>query len=380
MSFERSRCFGSCPEYSLSLTGDGSGVFTGGRFVVTEGAVRFAFDPHALEPMLDVLEDVDFFALNHRCGCWDPSGDSSNASLVVTIGRRSASFLSQMPCPFTHDSASHAALHERIEQAVAVLERVAGVARLVGTPEEALERRARESVARAPTGWKRDLSVLDGDGCLFPEKVEVPRLTFHGPSDGSAQLEKGVVIESLSLVSEGHRRDFEHRLPSTSVQFYRVQRSAPCRIDLLEARTNYLIARLSLPAASVDRHVAVTSSRPKANADGWWFALYEYDGKGLLNRLGCGAFELHASAEAGRPAPGVGPGVSRWTLDEERVCVVIGCWSANGSGSEVFAESLYATGKMPNRVTGGEAPRPYVVSKPLEQWSEPVVLLVASRP
>lgn len=136
ITFERTRCFVGCPAYALSVSGDGTGSFRGNRWVRTFGPVDLKFESHLLGPVLDTLEECDFLALNHKC-CWDPSGDSSNATLVLSIAGRAGSFSSQMPCPFDLDTGEHAELHRRIEMAVAELERVVGVERLVGTHGEA---------------------------------------------------------------------------------------------------------------------------------------------------------------------------------------------------------------------------------------------------
>lgn len=147
ITFDHTRCFVACPDFSVSLSGDGTGLYTGRKFVVSLGPVPLSFDPHDLEPILDVLEEVDVLSMDARC-CWDSSGDSSNTTLTVTIAGRSGSFQSQMPCPFVHETPEHITVHARMEAAVDSLERIAGVQHLVGTAEEAYEHRAREKLER----------------------------------------------------------------------------------------------------------------------------------------------------------------------------------------------------------------------------------------
>jgi hypothetical protein len=146
LTFERTRCFGFCPEYEVLLFGNGTGYYKGGKHVATTGLVKLFFDPNELGPVLGVLEDLDFLNTNNACGYRDETGDSPSAALVLNVNGRAASFTSDVPCPFTQIDPAHLAMHTRVQEAVAAIERTAGIERLVGSVEEAFERRARESL------------------------------------------------------------------------------------------------------------------------------------------------------------------------------------------------------------------------------------------
>lgn len=49
-------CFGSCPDFSLTLSADGQGVYEGGGFVKVKGTHKFTATPAQVQAFFDRLE------------------------------------------------------------------------------------------------------------------------------------------------------------------------------------------------------------------------------------------------------------------------------------------------------------------------------------
>lgn len=56
ITFEETACFGSCPIFSVTLKADGSGTFTGTRFVAAKGEHPFKATPEQVKAFLARIE------------------------------------------------------------------------------------------------------------------------------------------------------------------------------------------------------------------------------------------------------------------------------------------------------------------------------------
>jgi hypothetical protein len=66
---ERTACFGSCPIYQVTISGDGAVVYEGTRFVQTLGTERASVDSEEVVSLLDEFLQVRFFdALERYAG------------------------------------------------------------------------------------------------------------------------------------------------------------------------------------------------------------------------------------------------------------------------------------------------------------------------
>jgi hypothetical protein len=63
LTLERTSCFGECPSYSLTLSGDGKVVYEGTRNVKVEGKREFTVDPERVRALARALEEIGFFSL-----------------------------------------------------------------------------------------------------------------------------------------------------------------------------------------------------------------------------------------------------------------------------------------------------------------------------
>ena len=87
ISFERTACLGSCPAYSVTVTGDGSVSYEGRYQVAFLGAHRGSVSAHNAVELLRLFEEADFFSLNdeYRMGF----SDAATRTITIEIdGRR----------------------------------------------------------------------------------------------------------------------------------------------------------------------------------------------------------------------------------------------------------------------------------------------------
>lgn len=87
IALERTTCFGTCPAYSIKLSGDGTLTYAGISSVKTRGEQKSSFDPKKLLPLLELSKELDLLTGKHECPV--SMMDNSHAFLSVRIGPRS---------------------------------------------------------------------------------------------------------------------------------------------------------------------------------------------------------------------------------------------------------------------------------------------------
>jgi len=63
LRFERSRCYGSCPSYSITVQGDGTVEYVGKDNVKTKGSQKANVDAATLRKLASEFAKADFFSL-----------------------------------------------------------------------------------------------------------------------------------------------------------------------------------------------------------------------------------------------------------------------------------------------------------------------------
>ena len=63
ITLERTVCFGVCPEYKLTVYGNGTVVYEGRRFVRVEGKRTAAIGEDKVRQLLSEFESIDYFSL-----------------------------------------------------------------------------------------------------------------------------------------------------------------------------------------------------------------------------------------------------------------------------------------------------------------------------
>jgi hypothetical protein len=93
ISLERSTCFGSCPDYKLTITADGTVTFEGREFVEVKRAKK-SISQEKLFQLIAEFEKAKYFTLNdryqsHSDGCVTVWTDSPTAVTSIAIGGKS---------------------------------------------------------------------------------------------------------------------------------------------------------------------------------------------------------------------------------------------------------------------------------------------------
>ena len=60
ISLQRTACFGTCPIYKIEILSDGSGIYTGTRFVENIGITKFSLSETQLNLILTQAEAIGF--------------------------------------------------------------------------------------------------------------------------------------------------------------------------------------------------------------------------------------------------------------------------------------------------------------------------------
>ena len=60
ISLQRTACFGTCPIYKIEIYSDGSGTYTGTRFVENIGSSKFQLSKTAVKTILSEAETIGF--------------------------------------------------------------------------------------------------------------------------------------------------------------------------------------------------------------------------------------------------------------------------------------------------------------------------------
>jgi hypothetical protein len=95
ITLERTVCFGTCPDYKLTITADGAVVFEGRRFVKQEGkTIKSSISQEKLKELMAEFDRVKFFSLeddytNNRRVCDEVWTDTPSAITSIRIAGKS---------------------------------------------------------------------------------------------------------------------------------------------------------------------------------------------------------------------------------------------------------------------------------------------------
>ena len=64
ITLRRTRCYGFCPAYKIQIHGNGDVEFDGEAFVAVSGHHKASISPEAVNQLLDMFRDADFFSLD----------------------------------------------------------------------------------------------------------------------------------------------------------------------------------------------------------------------------------------------------------------------------------------------------------------------------
>ena len=66
ISLQRTACFGTCPIYKIEIFSDGSGIYTGTRFVENIGATKFSLSETQLNLILTQAKAIGFINMKEE--------------------------------------------------------------------------------------------------------------------------------------------------------------------------------------------------------------------------------------------------------------------------------------------------------------------------
>ncbi len=87
ITLERTRCFGSCPAYTVFIEGDGSVLFDGRSYVAEAGRRTGTVDPSAVRVLYDQFRTSDFMSLDDRYVA-DITDNPTYTLTLETVGMR----------------------------------------------------------------------------------------------------------------------------------------------------------------------------------------------------------------------------------------------------------------------------------------------------
>ncbi len=64
VTLDRGPCFGACPDYSVTIEGDGTVTYEGRNFVPTQGTVTTSVTVEEVRQLVAAFDDADFFTLD----------------------------------------------------------------------------------------------------------------------------------------------------------------------------------------------------------------------------------------------------------------------------------------------------------------------------
>lgn len=63
ITLSRTLCYGTCPDYSVEIHGDGTVIYTGNRFVAVTGVQKSRISMDAVRELVDLFHKADYFSL-----------------------------------------------------------------------------------------------------------------------------------------------------------------------------------------------------------------------------------------------------------------------------------------------------------------------------
>jgi len=84
IALHRTRCFGTCPDYTVEITGDGAVQYHGEAFVLVAGDHRSTIAPEDVRCLVEDFRAADFWSLSPEYSA--PITDNPNFYLTLSIG------------------------------------------------------------------------------------------------------------------------------------------------------------------------------------------------------------------------------------------------------------------------------------------------------
>jgi hypothetical protein len=128
---ERTRCYGTCPVYDVTIDGDGNGVYVGRHNVLLQGRICFHVQPSVVGRILDQFEASDFFSIE-QCDVRYPCSDIE----LVTLRVGSRASCIENAGPHEEEDPEHGQIHRRLSELASFIDSAVTIDRWIGTDAE----------------------------------------------------------------------------------------------------------------------------------------------------------------------------------------------------------------------------------------------------
>jgi hypothetical protein len=185
ITLQRTVCFGTCPDYSVTLKGDGTVLYTGRQFVKTPGEHTWKIEPAAVRALAREMEAAGFFELQDAYTAM--MTDNPTTFTTLTIGTRTKKVKDYVAGPPKLKD-----IEARIDEVSGVLKYVAPDRKLV----QAIESGNADGV-RALLADGANVKVADADGVTLVMRAaaagsaETVRLLLAAGADPTARDRHG---------------------------------------------------------------------------------------------------------------------------------------------------------------------------------------------
>ena len=107
ITIKRTVCYGTCPDYTLTIAADGSVTFEGREYVKTKGTATSTISLETLRQLIAEFENTKYFSLNDRYesekdGCPEVWTDNPSVITSVRINGKTKSISHYYGCQSGH--------------------------------------------------------------------------------------------------------------------------------------------------------------------------------------------------------------------------------------------------------------------------------------
>jgi membrane dipeptidase len=208
ITLQRTTCFGTCPEYTVTLRDDGTVTYSGRQFVRTPGDHTWKIDPSAVRALAREMEAAGFFEMENAYTARITDNPTTYTSL--RIGARSKKIQDYVAGP------------PRLKDIEAKIDEVSGVKKYVAPEKklvEAIETGDADGV-RALLAAGANVKVADEDGVTLVMRAaaagnaETVRLLLAAGADPTARDRHGrnAADRARDGIASGTPKQYDHIL------------------------------------------------------------------------------------------------------------------------------------------------------------------------
>jgi hypothetical protein len=121
ITLERGVCFGTCPNYKVTVASDGTVTFEGYNFVKTKGTATAKIKPEDFNKLVDEFEKIKYFSLDGKYepgtpGCGIAATDLPYVRTSIRINRKLKSVSHYHGCRESEVLSALSALERKIDE------------------------------------------------------------------------------------------------------------------------------------------------------------------------------------------------------------------------------------------------------------------------